>query len=246
MSDDDIVEGQTVEFKQGMYWMLEDKNEGICRYISAFANTEGGKIYFGISDLGKKVGIHLPTNKSWDELVLKITDKIRTRIYPISFLTNVKISRSKTVKKDYYIVIVDVPKSLKQTIFYIDKNRVCCKSIRVGSSCIYDADVEFFNNEIQKNYEKMRDMNKCLMEENESLKNKKDELIQYNQSVESEISKIKSELELKDRYLNSMMEYSIPKLHISKPLKISYIGCLISSISGCLPYSHSNTQIKKV
>ncbi len=67
-----IEEGQTVEFKTS----LAEKDAGI-QTLVAFANAQGGRVFFGIKDDGEVVGVDVGSN-TWERLANEIKD----RTYP--------------------------------------------------------------------------------------------------------------------------------------------------------------------
>lgn len=115
---EDEVEGDSdgesvqVEFKE----KVPDDLLKLCRTIAAFASTEGGRIYLGIKDDGKIVG--LKENKpSWlDKLQLRIEDIVYNNIKPTPTL-----SMNLYEVGNKYIVQIKVPKGLEPIYFFRNK-----------------------------------------------------------------------------------------------------------------------------
>ena len=57
-------ESNTCELKSSFYFLNE--NDGLGKYISAFANTNGGKIVVGVNDNQEQCGISISDTKEWD------------------------------------------------------------------------------------------------------------------------------------------------------------------------------------
>ena len=117
----DLFESNRIEFKAKI-------TDQLVREIVAFLNTDGGKIYIGISDDGKVIG-----TKNIDESLRIISDIVCSQIEP---------SPIELVKSDIQffenqpVIVVNVDKGT-ETIYCIKKygfSSVGCP-IRVGSTC---------------------------------------------------------------------------------------------------------------
>lgn len=71
----DAVESEHVEFKEAV-------NDSAVKTIAAFANSDGGKVYIGVSDDGEVLGVD-----DVDGELLRLTDKMRTNIRPDVLMT---------------------------------------------------------------------------------------------------------------------------------------------------------------
>lgn len=117
----DLFESNRIEFKAKI-------TDQLVREIVAFLNTDGGKIYIGISDDGKVIG-----TKNIDESLRIISDIVCSQIEP---------SPIELVKSDIHflenqpVIVVNVDKGT-ESIYCIKKygfSSVGCP-IRVGSTC---------------------------------------------------------------------------------------------------------------
>jgi ATP-dependent DNA helicase RecG len=100
-------ESYLVEFKERV-------NSSLAREMTVFANASGGKIFLGVTDGGKSVGID-------------ITNKFRSRIQDMA--NNCQPSVSVVLKKYHNILIIDIPEGK-------DKPYQCSEGffIRMGSN----------------------------------------------------------------------------------------------------------------
>lgn len=88
-------EGLNLEYKR-------EYVEDIKKSVIAFANTAGGKIYIGIDDDGKIVGVQEP-----DEVLLRITNVIRDSIKPDVTLFS---SCTREIIEDKNVVVITIQK----------------------------------------------------------------------------------------------------------------------------------------
>ena len=117
-----FAEDKTTEFKR-------EYTDGVKNTVIAFANTDGGKIYIGIDDTGRAVGISDP-----DGTMLKVTSAIRDNIRPdVTLFTDCSVCRmdGKTV------VVVNVQRGTARPYYLAGKGirpeGVC---VRHGASTI--------------------------------------------------------------------------------------------------------------
>ncbi len=89
-------ETESVEFKSG----LSDIND-IVETVSAISNIKGGKIFVGVSNSGKVLGIEIGKD-TIERLTNKIVNNTEPKVYP-------SISVKKIDKKN--IIIIDIPRS---------------------------------------------------------------------------------------------------------------------------------------
>jgi len=121
-----IAEKTDVDFKEA----LEEKEpESWLKDISAFANTQGGILYFGVRDDREIIGLDDP-----QDVVEKISDFIKTRIEPIP---NFRIDAKN--EKGSEIVIVEVDKG-RNTPYYYSRRGVKTAYVRIGSSSVKSPD----------------------------------------------------------------------------------------------------------
>ena len=95
--------------KENMHIELKKKyTKDILKTVVAFANTSGGKIYIGIDDNSKILGV-----KDIDSDILKLSNSIRDAIKPdVTIFTSISIE--KIDGKD--ILVVDVQKSVISSV----------------------------------------------------------------------------------------------------------------------------------
>jgi len=100
-------ESYLVEFKERV-------NSSLVREMTAFANASGGRIFLGVTDSGKAVGI-------------EITNKLRSRIQDMA--NNCQPPVTVVLKKYHNILIIDIPEGK-------DKPFQCSEGffIRMGSN----------------------------------------------------------------------------------------------------------------
>ena len=76
-------ESLQVEYKE----RIPDDASKLSREVAAFASTEGGRIYLGISDKGKIIGLNVKDSNWFDELQQKISNTVSDNIAPIPRLS---------------------------------------------------------------------------------------------------------------------------------------------------------------
>ena len=102
------------------------KPKSWCKSISAFANTLGGKLYFGVADGGKIIGLENPK-----EDADKISEIIKTRLEPIPEfqIDFIKANEGKV------LIVVDVFRG-KETPYYYSGDGTLEAYIRVGNESV--------------------------------------------------------------------------------------------------------------
>lgn len=108
----DYLKGQEFESKQFEFKeMVSHKNyERWAKTFSAFANSDGGKILFGVDDDGRAVGIEKETLK---QDILYINDICDKMIFPrISY----EVEKIK-LEDGSFVLVVDVAKSQKRPVW---------------------------------------------------------------------------------------------------------------------------------
>lgn len=96
-----MKELEKIEFKKSPGEWKE-----IVETVCAFANTEGGKIYIGVSNSGKILGTNIGKS-TIEDLTNKIVNNTEPKVYP-------KISTEKIENKD--VIVIDVAKSVDQLV----------------------------------------------------------------------------------------------------------------------------------
>ncbi|HAF07122.1 MAG: ATP-dependent DNA helicase [candidate division TA06 bacterium 32_111] len=92
-----MKESEKIEFKKSPGEWKE-----IVETVCAFANTEGGKSYIGVSNSGKILGTNIGKS-TIEDLTNKIVNNTEPKVYP-------KISTEKIENKD--VIVIDVAKSV--------------------------------------------------------------------------------------------------------------------------------------
>lgn len=118
----DAIESEHIEFK-------ETVNDSTIKTVAAFANSDGGKIYIGVSDDGEVVGVG-----NVDDELLKLTDKMRANIRPdVLMMTSVDVEAF----GDKKIIVVTVRKGSKRPYYLAAKGlRSEGVYVRSGSSSV--------------------------------------------------------------------------------------------------------------
>lgn len=129
-------ETTTVEWKQS----LSEINE-IIETISAFANTEGGKIFIGISKTGKLLGVQLGKG-TIENLTNQISQHTDPKVHP-------RITTKKIEGKE--IIIIDVRKSYDRLTLAFGR-----PYIRVGKSTMKMSKDEYERLILEKHKEKLQ------------------------------------------------------------------------------------------
>lgn len=115
MELDGYFEGQEFESKNFEFKeIVSHKNyEKWAKTISAFANTDGGKIFFGVDDDGNAVGIEKETLKQDIHYINDICDK---KIFPrvVYEFTNIKLDESRFVLMAKLRRVRDAPFGLEE------------------------------------------------------------------------------------------------------------------------------------
>ena len=146
-------------FKESIH--LELKKEyvkDILKTVIAFANTSGGKIYIGIDDDGKVLGV-----QKLDTDILKLSNSIRDSIKPdITLFTSILVE--KIDSKD--VIVVDVQKGASSPYYLIDKGiRPSGVYVRQGASSVPATDVailKMIRDTDGDNFEELRSLNQNL------------------------------------------------------------------------------------
>jgi ATP-dependent DNA helicase RecG len=146
-------------FKESIH--LELKKEyvkDILKTVIAFANTSGGKIYIGIDDDGKVLGV-----QKLDTDILKLSNSIRDSIKPdITLFTSILVE--KIDSKD--VVVVDVQKGASSPYYLTDKGiRPSGVYVRQGASSVPATDatiLKMIRDTDGDNFEELRSLNQNL------------------------------------------------------------------------------------
>ena len=146
-------------FKESIH--LELKKEyvkDILKTVIAFANTSGGKIYIGIDDDGKVLGV-----QKLDTDILKLSNSIRDSIKPdITLFTSILVE--KIDSKD--VIVVDVQKGASSPYYLTDKGiRPSGVYVRQGASSVPATDVailKMIRDTDGDNFEELRSLNQNL------------------------------------------------------------------------------------
>lgn len=140
---------------------LELKKEyvkDILKTVIAFANTSGGKIYIGIDDDGKVLGV-----QRLDTDILKLSNSIRDSIKPdITLFTSILVE--KIDSKD--VIVVDVQKGASSPYYLTDKGiRPSGVYVRQGASSVPATDaaiLKMIRDTDGDNFEELRSLNQNL------------------------------------------------------------------------------------
>lgn len=146
-------------FKESIH--LELKKEyvkDILKTVIAFANTSGGKIYIGIDDDGKVLGV-----QKLDTDILKLSNSIRDSIKPdITLFTSILVE--KIDGKD--VIVVDVQKGASSPYYLTDKGiRPSGVYVRQGASSVPATDssiLKMIRDTDGDNFEELRSLNQNL------------------------------------------------------------------------------------
>lgn len=117
--------GEATEYDKKLA-LEEKKPKSWCKSVSAFANTSGGVLIFGISDDGKIVGL---TQSERD--AEKISEIIKTRLDPIPEF-NLRFYKTKDGK---VLLVLDIYKG-EETPYYYSGDGVLEAYIRVGNESV--------------------------------------------------------------------------------------------------------------
>ena len=146
-------------FKESIH--LELKKEyvkDILKTVIAFANTYGGKIYIGIDDDGKVLGV-----QRLDTDILKLSNSIRDSIKPdITLFTSILVE--KIDSND--VIVVDVQKGASSPYYLTDKGiRPSGVYVRQGASSVPATDaaiLKMIRDTDGDNFEELRSLNQNL------------------------------------------------------------------------------------
>lgn len=117
--------GEATEYDKKLV-LEEKKPKSWCKSVSAFANTFGGSLIFGISDDGQIVGLDTPENDAE-----KISETVKTRLDPIPEF-NLRFHKTDNGK---ILVILDVYKG-DETPYYYSGDGVLEAYVRVGNESV--------------------------------------------------------------------------------------------------------------
>ena len=130
------AESTTIEWKPS----LSQINE-IIETISAFANTEGGKIFIGVSNAGKILCIQIGKD-TIENLTNRISQHTDPKIHP-------KITVKRIQEKE--IIVVEVKESVDHLVLTYGK-----PFIRVGKSTVKMSKNEYENKILDKHKDKLK------------------------------------------------------------------------------------------
>lgn len=130
MNIKDLI-GEATEYDK-KFALEEKKPKSWCKSVSAFANTFGGTLIFGISDDGQVVGLDDPEGDAE-----KISEIVKTRLDPIPEF-NLRFHKTDDGK---VLVILDVHKG-DETPYYYSGDGVLEAYVRVGNESVKAAAVE--------------------------------------------------------------------------------------------------------
>ena len=117
--------GETTEYDKKL--LLEEKKpKSWCKSVSAFANTFGGAIIFGVSDEGQIVGLEHP-----EQDAEKISEIIKARLDPIPEF-RLRFSETEDGKT---LIILEIAKG-EETPYYYAGDGVFEAYIRVGNESV--------------------------------------------------------------------------------------------------------------
>ncbi len=116
--------GEATEYDKKL--LLEEKRpKSWCKSVSAFANTLGGSLIFGISDEGKIEGLETP-----DRDAEKISEIIKTRLSPIPEF-NLRFHN----ENGKVLIILDIYKG-EETPYYYSGEGVLEAYVRIGNESV--------------------------------------------------------------------------------------------------------------
>lgn len=122
--------GETSEYDKKLKLEMK-KPKSWCKSVSAFANTYGGSLIFGISDDNQIIGLESP-----DKDAEIISEMIKSRLDPIP---EFKIRFQK--KKDKVLLIVDILKG-EETPYYYSGDGVLEAYVRIGNESVKASSTE--------------------------------------------------------------------------------------------------------
>ena len=117
--------GETTEYDKKL--LLEEKKpKSWCKSVSAFANTSGGVLIFGVSDESEIIGLDEPESDAE-----KISELIKTRLDPIPEF-NLRFYKTEDEK---VLVLLDIMKG-EETPYYYSGDGVLEAYVRVGNQSV--------------------------------------------------------------------------------------------------------------
>ncbi len=122
--------GETSEYDKKLKLEIK-KPKSWCKSVSAFANTYGGSLIFGISDDNQIIGLESP-----DKDAEIISEMIKSRLDPIP---EFKIRFQK--EKDKVLLIVDILKG-EETPYYYSGDGVLEAYVRIGNESVKASSTE--------------------------------------------------------------------------------------------------------
>ena len=117
--------GETTEYDKKLALEVK-KPKSWCKSVSAFANTLGGALIFGISNSEEIVGLEDP-----NEDAEKISEIIKTRLDPIPEFR----LRFEQIDKGKVIIILDIFKG-EETPYYYSGDGVLEAYVRIGNESV--------------------------------------------------------------------------------------------------------------
>lgn len=106
-------EDQPIEFKVTLGF-LKAKEEGMAKYTSCFANTEGGAIVIGASDTGIVHGIHIENQPEWEKIRCEIL-RSGNHINNVDFISKIILEKIPLKKKNFFLIKINIPKNTDST-----------------------------------------------------------------------------------------------------------------------------------
>lgn len=122
--------GETTEYDKKLKLEIK-KPKSWCKSVSAFANTYGGSLIFGISDDNKVIGLESPDKDA--EIISEI---IKSRLDPVPEF-KIRFQR----EEDRVLLIVDVLKG-EETPYYYSGDGVLEAYVRMGNESVKASSIE--------------------------------------------------------------------------------------------------------
>ena len=108
----------------------------ISNYVSAFLNTEGGTIFYGIADNGRITGVHLSRRnrdlftQCFDNVLNRFNPRVNPNFYRMTYVPLFTIDRR--IMQDTYIIEIEVQQGALNEIYFTHKEEAFVKR----DSCI--------------------------------------------------------------------------------------------------------------
>lgn len=209
------LESETLEFKLSLNFLFKTK-DSIGKYISSFANSNGGKLVVGIKDDGTIEGVRIENSQEWDKIQRDLLSQQHS-INNLDFMKKIQVNRIPLKKRLMYLIEIVIPKNEGSPVMVRDANGVWNKWIRLLSCSVKDDRQVFYTKkeyqEMETKYAIAESLKNKIERENNNMMKSISALEKRNRDI---IIQINDEKEIKEEYCKNILKQFTEKY--TKPI----------------------------